>query len=40
MKVRKEAQGLHIYYRETGLHVLLDECPIAFSEVDKGPDGH
>jgi hypothetical protein len=37
MKFRREAGGLHFYDRSSGLHVLLDECPIPSEYVDEGP---
>ena len=37
MKFRREARGLHFYDRSSGLHVLLDECPIPPEYVDEGP---
>lgn len=37
MKLRREARGLHFYDRSSGLHILLDESPIARESVDVGP---
>ncbi len=37
MKLRREAKGLHLYDRSSGLHVLLDESPIPRESVDLGP---
>lgn len=35
MKVRREARGIHLYDRVSGVHVLLDEFPQ--TEIDSGP---
>jgi MoaA/NifB/PqqE/SkfB family radical SAM enzyme len=37
VKCRREAGGLHFYDRATGLHVLLDECPLPEKDCDKAP---
>jgi MoaA/NifB/PqqE/SkfB family radical SAM enzyme len=37
VKFRREARGLHFFDRSSGLHVLLDECPIPAEHVDEGP---
>jgi MoaA/NifB/PqqE/SkfB family radical SAM enzyme len=37
LKLRREAKGLHLYDRSSGLHVLLDESPIPRESVDLGP---
>jgi MoaA/NifB/PqqE/SkfB family radical SAM enzyme len=37
VKLRREARGLHFYDRSSGLHVLLDECPIPPEYIDEGP---
>ena len=37
MKARREARGIHLYDRVSGLHVLLDEFPQSADAIDRGP---
>jgi MoaA/NifB/PqqE/SkfB family radical SAM enzyme len=37
VKIRKEARGIHVYDRVTGVHVLVDERPVPVEECDEGP---
>jgi len=37
VKCRREIRGLHFYDRATGLHVLLDECPLPADDCDEAP---
>jgi len=37
MKVRKEISGVHIFKRDTGLHILLDEIELPQEEICNSP---
>lgn len=37
MKYRKEISGLHLFDRETGLHILFDEIKYSEKEIDLAP---
>jgi MoaA/NifB/PqqE/SkfB family radical SAM enzyme len=37
VKCRRESRGLHFYDRITGIHVLLDECPLPKEKCHTAP---